>query len=146
MSDNNTKNKPEETKAPDMKLDVSVRPIAPKENLLGFANVTIADSFIVEGIKICTGEKGLYINMPSVQDSRGNWRDVCKPITTDFHKQLLDAVIEGYGIAIEKTKAILEAATAAREKPSVTNALKAGTEKATAEPAKPAAAKTVPAR
>ena len=34
-----------------MKLDVRVRPITPKENLVGFAAVTINDCFVVEGLK-----------------------------------------------------------------------------------------------
>ena len=67
----------EETKLPevegknDLKIDVTVRPITPRGNLLGFATVTINDSFAVENIRVCTGDKGLYVNMPSVQDSQG---------------------------------------------------------------------------
>ena len=75
----------------------------PKENLVGFAAITINDCFVVEGLKVCASEKGLYVNMPSQQDGNGNWRDICKPITADFRKQLNEAVAEGYGAAIEKS-------------------------------------------
>ena len=60
---------PETETAAELKLDVSVRPISPAGNLLGYANVTINDSFVVEGFRICSGEKGLYVNMPSTQDT-----------------------------------------------------------------------------
>lgn len=126
---------PEVKEAANLKLDVSVRPIAPMDNLLGFANVTINDCFVVEGFRICSGENGLYVNMPSQQDKNGNWRDMCKPITADFRRQLTDAIVEGYGVAIEKLQSTLEASrTAAAERPSVTGALKDNANKVKGQP------------
>ena len=81
------------------------------------------------------GENGLYVSMPSQQDKNGNWRDICKPITTDFRRQLTDAITEGYGAAIEKLQATLEASkTAAAERPSVTGALKENADKVKTQP------------
>lgn len=126
---------PEVKEAANLKLDVSVRPIAPMDNLLGFANITINDCFVVEGFRICSGENGLYVNMPSQQDKNGNWRDMCKPITADFRRQLTYAIVEGYGVAIEKLQATLEASrTAAAERPSVTGALKDNADKVKGQP------------
>ena len=65
-------------------------------NLLAYANVTIGGCFKIDGFRICSGEKGLYVNMPSTQDNKGNWRDVCWPVTADFRRQLNEALIEGY--------------------------------------------------
>ena len=57
------------------KLDVRVRPIAPYGKPAGLtANVTIRGCFKIDGFRICSGEKGLYVNMPSTQDNKGNWR------------------------------------------------------------------------
>lgn len=128
-----------------LKLDVRVRPIAPMGNLLAFASVTIADSFKIDGFRICSGEKGLYVNMPSTQDGKGGWKDVCWPITADFRRQLNDALIEGYGAAIESLQATLEATKGAAEKPSLTGALKENAGKVKSQPAKAAAAKDGPA-
>jgi stage V sporulation protein G len=95
--------------------------------------------------------------MPSISDG-DNWRDVCKPITSDFRKQLTDAVAEGYGVAIEKLEATLAANKALAknpqvagalkdnaEKPSVAGALKDNAEKAKSQPVKPPVAKEAPA-
>lgn len=142
---NSVNNTQAEVGAMPLKLDVRVRPIAPKENLVGFASITINDCFVVEGLKVCAGEKGLFINMPSQQDKDGNWRDICKPITADFRRQLTEAVAEGYSVAIEKMQATLEAARGAAEKPSLTGALKENAGKVKNQPAKPAAAKDGPA-
>ena len=102
---NNAEPMQPEVQAAGLKLDVNVRPIAPMGNLLAFANVTVGDCFKIDGFRICSGENGLYVNMPATQDKQGKWRDVCWPVTADFRKQLNDALIEGYGVAIGSLQA-----------------------------------------
>ena len=122
MSKTNTESMQPDTQASEgLKLDVTVRPIAPKGNLMA------------------------YVNMPSTQDKQGKWRDVCWPVTADFRRQLNDALIEGYGQAIENLQATLEA-TRGAEKPSLTGALKENAGKVKTQPAKPAPAKSEQAR
>ncbi|MBD5549896.1 MAG: stage V sporulation protein G [Lachnospiraceae bacterium] len=146
MNKTGTENKVPETQVQEasggLKLDVNVRPIAPMGNLLAFANVTIGDSFKIDGFRICSGENGLYVNMPSTQDKQGKWRDVCWPVTADFRRQLNDALIEGYGAAIESLQATLEATKGAAEKPSLSGTLKENAGKVKGQPAKAAPAKS----
>lgn len=137
---------PETQEAAGLKLDVTVRPISPMGNLLAFANVTIGDCFKIDGFRICSGENGLYVNMPSTQDKQGKWRDVCWPVTADFRRQLNDALIEGYGQAIENLQATLEATKGAAEKPSLSGALKENAGKVRNQPAKAAPSKNEQAR
>ena len=147
MSKTNTEPMQPEAQMPEgLKLDVTVRPIAPMGNLLAFANVTIGDCFKIDGFRICSGENGLYVNMPSTQDKQGKWRDVCWPVTADFRRQLNDALIEGYGQAIENLQAPLEATRGAAEKPSLTGTLKENAGKVKTQPTKPAPAKSEQAR
>lgn len=124
----------QETTAAAMKLDVRVRPITPKDNLLAFASVTINDSFVVDGIKLCTGNKGRYINMPSQKIERNGrpvWRDVCKPITSDFRQQLTEVISEGYDKAVERLRDTLDGAErVSAEKPSVREGIAANKQKA----------------
>ena len=50
MSKTNTEPMQPDTQASEsLKLDVTVRPIAPMGNLLAFANVTIGDCFKIDG-------------------------------------------------------------------------------------------------
>ena len=51
--------------AADMKLDVDVRLIEPRGNLMGFANVTVNDCLRIDDFKVLQGEKGLFVGMPS---------------------------------------------------------------------------------
>ena len=144
MSKNTETNVPE-TQASEtaggLTLDVRVRPIAPMGNLLAVANVTIGGCFKVDGFRICSGEKGLYVNMPSTQDGKGGWKDVCWPVTSEFRKQLTDALIEGYGVAIENLQATLDATRGAADKPSLTGALKENAGKVKDQPVKAPSAK-----
>lgn len=148
MSKNNMTEpvQPEVQEAAGLKLDVRVHPIAPTGNLLAFANVTINDCFKIDGFRICSGEKGLYVNMPSTQDGQGKWRDVCWPVTADFRRQLNDALIEGYGVAIESLQATLDATRGAADKPSLSGALKENAGKVKSQPAKTTPAKNEQAR
>lgn len=117
-----------------LNLNAHVRPIAPRENLIGYASVTINNCFVVDGIRVCSGAHGLYINMPSSRDANGKWHDVCKPVTADFRKQLTDAVTEGYETAIEKMQATLDAAQGTPKKVSVTDRLRENTGKVKSQP------------
>ena len=128
------------------KLDVRVRPIAPMGNLLAYANVTIGDCFKIDGFRICSGEKGLYVNMPSTQDNKGNWRDVCWPVTADFRRQLNEALIEGYGAAIESRQPPPDAPKGAAKKLSLPGALKETAGKVKTQRVRAAAAKDGPPR
>ena len=95
-------NKSPVQEAPPMKLDVSVRAIEPKGNLLGFANVKFNDCFVVEDFKILQTDKGLYVGMPSKPDksSKTGYRDTAKPITGEFRKQLHGAILTAYSAEI----------------------------------------------
>ncbi|MDD3229803.1 MAG: SpoVG family protein [Oscillospiraceae bacterium] len=128
-----------------LKLDVTVRPITPKNNLLAFASVKIADCFVVDNIKIVAGDKGLFVNMPSAQDGKGKFHDVCFPVTADFRQHLQTAVLDGYTAAVEKVQNIGAAQREFTEKPSIKDMLREGTkasaERAAAMPKTPEASK-----
>jgi len=115
-----------------LKLDVNVRPITPKNNLLAFASVKIADCFVVDNIKIVAGDKGLFVDMPSAQDSKGKFHDICFPVTAEFRSQLNNAVLDSYAAAVEKVQGIGEAQREFTEKPSIKDQLREGA-KASAE-------------
>ncbi|MFR4886435.1 MAG: septation protein SpoVG family protein [Eubacterium callanderi] len=137
MSKPNETMQPEAVETGTRKPDVTV-PLLRRRESDRPCQCTFNDSFVVEGFRICTGDKGIYINMPSAKDSQGNWRDTFKPITAEARRQLTEAIAEGYGIAMEKMQATLGASRNATEKPSLTGALKENAEKVKAQPAKSA--------
>lgn len=88
-----------------VKLDVRAYPIAePKGSTVGFASVTLNDMFAVHGIRVINGEKGLFAAMPSAKDSKGEYRDICFPVTAELRKQLNTAVVDAYTAVKEKER------------------------------------------
>ena len=101
-----------------MTLDVTVRPIEPKGNLLGFASVKFNDCFVVEDFRILQSDKGLFVGMPSKPDkgSKTGYRDTAKPITADFRTELTGAVVTAYHAEVEKLQTRAAAVRPAPEK------------------------------
>jgi len=124
----------------DLKLSSNVRLITPKNNLLAFASLKIADCFVVDNIKIVAGERGLFVDMPSAQDANGKYRDIAFPVTAEFREKLNTVILDGYEAAVEKAQNIGEAQREYTKKPPITDRLAAGKEKAAAYNA----AKSVP--
>lgn len=68
-----------------------------KDNFKGFADVTFDDCFVVKGIRILDGKKGLFVAMPSEYSEKDDeYYDRCFPITKEFREELTDAILDGY--------------------------------------------------
>lgn len=76
---------------------VSVRKIEKEgSRMKGIASIVLDDSFAVHDIRIISGDKGLFIAMPSRKTATGGYRDIAHPINPDVRKMLEDAIIEEY--------------------------------------------------
>lgn len=64
--------------------------------LKGFANVTFDNEFVVRGIKIIEGQKGLFISMPSRRRKDGQFRDIAHPINNAAREKIQKAIMEEY--------------------------------------------------
>ena len=114
-----------------MKLDITVRPIEPRGNLVGFASLKINDSFVIDDFKILQSDKGLFVGMPSKPDrnSKTGYRDTARPITKEFRAELAEAVTAAYYEAVEKLQA-RAAAIPTAEKQSIQKQLANGEKQA----------------
>ncbi len=112
-----------------VKLEVRAYPIAqPKGSVVAFASVTIDDIFAVNNIRVVNSEKGLFVAMPQVKDAKGEYRDICFPVTAEMRKLLNDAVLGAY--ALEKDKAPPD-----KDKASTVDKLREGKREAKEKPA-----------
>jgi len=121
-----------------IKLDVSVRLIEPIKNTLAYANVTINNSLVVDGFSVVQGQNGLFVGMPSRPDesTKSGFREMAKPITADFRKELTDAVLGAYSAEITKLQERLNAHSSVEHKPSLAQSLADGKAKAAEHNAK----------
>jgi len=135
----------EQAVASPFKLDVTVRPIEPKGNIVAFASLKINDCFVIDDFKVLQNSKdnSLFVGMPSKPDknSTTGYRDTARPITKEFRAELTGAVVAAYHAQVEKLQA-RAVAVAAPEKQSIPEQLAEGAKQA----AKDNAARPAPAK
>ena len=60
-----------------------------------FVDVAIGE-FIVKGLRILQGQKGLFLAMPREQGKDGRWYNCFYPKTTEAHQALSEIVLSAY--------------------------------------------------
>jgi stage V sporulation protein G len=64
--------------------------------LKAFVNVTFDDDFVIRGMKVIEGRKGLFVAMPSRKGKDGTFRDIAHPINNNMRKRLEKVVLDEY--------------------------------------------------
>jgi len=72
-----------------------------EERLKGFANITFDNAFVIRGLKIINGSKGLFISMPSKRRSDGSFQDIAHPINPETRKMIEDIVLNAYKVEVD---------------------------------------------
>ena len=63
------------------------------------ASITIANAFVVKGLGVIEGPKGLFVSMPKrtiEKSGEKKYSDVAHPVTADMRNAVNDAVMEAY--------------------------------------------------
>ena len=60
-----------------------------------FADIAIGD-FIVKGLRVVEGKKGLFISMPQEKSKDGKYYDTFSPVTEEARKALGQLVLAAY--------------------------------------------------
>ena len=75
--------------------DVKVYPVKTKGiKIKAMCQVTFDEAFVVKGIKLIKGDKGLFIAMPNSKSTNGEYHDICFPVTAEFREEIQDAIIK----------------------------------------------------
>ena len=70
--------------------------VNPEEKLKAFATVTFDNAFVVRGLRVVNGDKGLFVAMPSRKMPDGTRRDIAHPINAEMREYLEKQVLEAY--------------------------------------------------
>lgn len=78
--------------------DVKIYPVKNSDSTLkAFANITIDDEFVVKGLKIVEGKKGVFLAMPSSKGADDKYYDDdVFPVTADCREYLNTMVLGAY--------------------------------------------------
>ncbi len=64
--------------------------------LKAFASITLDNCFVIRGLKIIEGAKGVFVAMPSRKRPDGTYQDVAHPINNTTRDWMEDQIIEAY--------------------------------------------------
>lgn len=77
------------------KVDIRLRNEENKR-LKAVASVTFDDEFVVHGIRVVQGDKGMFIAMPSKKTADGKHKDIAHPLKTETRQMIQEAVLAEY--------------------------------------------------
>ena len=88
-------------------IEAQVYPLKePRNNTLAMASLTIGGCFAVRGVKVVQGRNGPFVSMPQAKDGKGEYQDVCFPISKEVREQVSKLVLDKYNA--QKDKALTQ--------------------------------------
>jgi len=90
--------------------DVRVRKVNKEGKMKAVVSVTFDNEFVVHDIKVISGDKGLFIAMPSRKTMDGEFRDIAHPISPLTREMIQASVLHKYeeALASDEAAAALE--------------------------------------
>jgi stage V sporulation protein G len=70
--------------------------------LKAFASITLDNRFVIRGLKIIEGAKGVFVAMPSRKRPDGTFQDIAHPINNETRSWMEQQVIAAYHLEKEK--------------------------------------------
>jgi len=62
-----------------------------------FCDISIFDSFVINGLRVVAGEKGLFVSMPREEGKDGKWYNIVMPLKREVKDEIERIVLEAYG-------------------------------------------------
>lgn len=75
----------------------------PEDKLKAFATITFDNSFVVRDLRVVSGDKGMFVAMPSRKLADGTRKDIAHPINTEMRQYLEKKVLEAYEAKLKET-------------------------------------------
>ena len=76
------------------------------EKLKAFVTITIDGCFVVRGLKIIRGNKGMFVAMPSRRKPDGGYQDLCHPINMATRQWIEEEILAKYSEELERTAVV----------------------------------------
>ncbi|OQX85000.1 MAG: septation protein spoVG [Candidatus Latescibacteria bacterium 4484_7] len=64
--------------------------------LKAFASITLDNCFVIRGLKIIEGAKGMFVAMPSRKRPDGTYQDIAHPINNETRSWMEEQIIGAY--------------------------------------------------
>ena len=82
----------------ELKLEVSrLHKLDGSSSLKAFCDLSVCDSFVIKGLRVVEGEKGLFVSMPREEGKDGKWYNTVIPLSREVKDEIEKLVLEAYG-------------------------------------------------
>ena len=71
------------------------------DKLKAFVSITIDNCFVIRGLKIIQGNRGMFVAMPSRKRSDGSFQDIAHPINNETRRWMEDEILAHYQQEVE---------------------------------------------
>ena len=85
-----------------MKFEARDTSLVGGEKLKAYVSLLIDDCFLIKGIKIIYGSNGRFASMPSRRTKKGEYADICFPITREARLEVERVSLEAYDKKLEE--------------------------------------------
>ena len=82
---------------------VDIRKAMGDGSLKALANVRVADSLTIKGVRVFMGKSGLFISMPSKAGKDGKWFEMITP-DESLKREIENKVLESYDLEVDGAK------------------------------------------
>ena len=65
-------------------------------SLKAFCDLAISELFVIKGLRVVNGRKGMFVSMPRQQGKDTRWYDVVEPLTKDVKQEVERIVLAAY--------------------------------------------------
>ncbi len=79
-----------------MRITATRTKLAFEEKVKGFVDVTFDDCFVVRGLKVIDGSRGMFVSMPSRKRPDGTHQDIAFPANSEMRKVIEESVLNSY--------------------------------------------------
>ncbi|MDD3138688.1 MAG: SpoVG family protein [Lachnospiraceae bacterium] len=78
--------------------EVRLKKSSSEDSCLAYGSVTFDADFVVCGIRVFKNNKdgGLFVGFPCRQNQRGEYKDICFPMTSDLRENITVEVLAEY--------------------------------------------------
>jgi stage V sporulation protein G len=66
------------------------------DKLKAFVSITLDNCFVIRGLKIIRGNRGMFVAMPSRKRSDGTFQDIAHPINNETRRWMEDEILSRY--------------------------------------------------
>ena len=78
--------------------DVRIKKVNDNTKVVAKASVTFDSAFVVHGISIVNGKKGLFVSMPTFRSKDGEYIDIAHPITLAGRAKIIKKIMDAYNL------------------------------------------------